>query len=219
MYKSIYDMAINLGLEPTPGFRKKLVKAHIILDKLGNYQRIELFTDDKLTLCPDKPFKLKGFTGNYSAQFLADYALVVLYSPGLSKDKEDKYATKHKNYVNQIKMGSDEGITLLTPISIFLDRYDTDPNLREDILRDLDSTSLKIASDILSFRVDLMNSETDPGCLDYYKKMAELLDEEASHPKYIIQPLQERKYHRLREHFRCGRVVKPVREFLSMRVL
>lgn len=180
MYKSIYDMAINLGLEPTPGFRKKLVKAHIILDKLGNYQRIELSTDDKLTLCPDKPFKLKGFTGNYSAQFLADYALVVLYSPGLSKDKEDKYATKHKNYVNQIKMGSDEGITLLTPISIFLDRYDTDPKLREDILRDLDSTSLKIASDILSFRVDLMNSETDQDCLDYYKKMAELLDEESN---------------------------------------
>lgn len=182
MYKSIYDMALNLGLEPTPGFRKKVVKAHIVLDELGNFQRIELCTDGKTTLCPDKPFKLKGFTGNYSAQFLADYALVVLYGPGLSKDKDEKYTAKHQNYVNQVKMGSEAGIELLKPITLFLERYDSNKEFRDNILMGLQDESVKLSTDILSFRVGIRNVETDPSCIDYYQKMAGLSIEKDNQP-------------------------------------
>lgn len=178
MYQSIYEMALNLGLEPTPGFRKKIVKAHIVLDAEGNYQRIELSADEKKTLCPDKPFQIKGFTGNYSAQFLADHALVVLYATGLSKDKEDKYTAKHENFVKQIRMGSEEGIGILRPIDIFLDRYDSNQELQNRVLGELNSISFQMASDIISFRVGVRNAETDPSCQNYFQRMAGLSNEQ-----------------------------------------
>lgn len=179
MYRAIYDMALNLGLKPTPGFREKVIKAHVVLDESGNYQRIEV-SSDKKSLCPDKPFKLKGFTGRYSAQFLVDHALTVLYTQGLSNDEDDKYSGKHQNYEKQIKMGADEGIGLLKPVDIFMQKYDSDQVFRDSILKDLEGASIKLKTDNLSFRVGERNVDNDMSCLDYFRKMAGLCDEKDS---------------------------------------
>ena len=182
MYKSIYDMAVNLGLEPTPGFRKKLIKAYIVLDEAGNYQRISVSDSEEKTLCPDKPFQLKGFTGNSSAQFLTDYAIVVLYSSLLSKDKKDKdkeekkYIPKHNNFVKQIQIGREEGVGILKPIADFFDQYDSDEKIRDKVLSELASSSIKISSDNISFRVGTKNVETDLSWLDWYKQKAGLCE-------------------------------------------
>lgn len=180
MYKSFYDLAVNFGLEPTPGFRKKLIKAHIVLDEAGNYQRISVSDSEEKTLCPDKPFQLKGFTGNSSAQFLIDYAIVVLYSSVLSKDKKDKdkeekkYIPKHNNFVKQIQIGREEGVGILKPIADFFDQYDSDEIIRDKVLSELASSSIKISSDNISFRVGTKNVETDLSWLDWYKQKAGL---------------------------------------------
>lgn len=194
MYKSFYDLAVNFGLEPTPGFRKKLIRAHIVLDETGNYQRISISDSDEKTLCPDKPFQLKGFTGNFSAQFLTDYAIVVLYSSILSKDKKDKekeekkYTPKHNNFVRQIQMGRDEGIDILKPIADFLDRYDHDEKIRDKVISELTGSSIKISSDTISFRVGTKNVETDSSWLEWYKQKAGLIEsDDTSKGKYYSE--------------------------------
>jgi CRISPR-associated protein Cas8c/Csd1 subtype I-C len=182
MYKSIYNMAVNLGLEPTPGFRKKFIKAHIVLDERGNYQRIEVSSDDRKILCPDKPFQMKGFTGNAAAQFIADYAMIVLYTPGLSDNKEDKYTVKHQNFVRQLQIGRDEEISILKPVADFLTRYDSDEAIRRSVLTELENASIKLPLDIISFRVGTDNVETDSSWINWYKHKAGLEDSKSEMP-------------------------------------
>lgn len=141
MLDKIYDFALKNNKNIlSSDFKQKKIGAYIMVDTDGNYQLVDIVEQPEGSYFP-----AIGNTGASMTNIIIEKTDIVLCN--------NTTAVRENYYINKVKECVEHSPTL-QPVLTFLNNVRNNASLKNSVLNDLKNSSVKLKSDLISFKIN-----------------------------------------------------------------